>query len=284
MLDFLPQRIKNGLSYLNLQFVYELRLRVNNPTTVNYQGVYRYLGDYGITQTRENAVCCDTDDIANCVFSAGNYSVYSVEEQIKKGFITAKDGERIGLAGEFVFEKGQPLAIRNFTSLCIRVPHEIIGAGAEIYQRCMCGIIKNILICSPPGIGKTTILRDLARIIAEKTQKNLLICDERGEIAVGQVGESIDILKYADKKTAFESGIRAMRPDIIVTDELSPSDYQSIERAVYAGVKVLASAHFSEFLHIQKPFLELFDLFVILDGAKVGAIKGIYDKTGAEIL
>lgn len=284
MLDFLPQRIKNGLSYLNLQFVYELRLRVNNPTTVNYQGVYRYLGDCGITQTRENAIYCDTDDIADCVFIAGNYSVYSVEEQIKKGFITAKDGERIGLAGEFVFEKGQPLAIRNFTSLCIRVPHEIIGAGAEIYQRCMRGIINNILICSPPGIGKTTILRDLARIIGEKTQKNLLICDERGEIAIGQVGESIDILKYADKKTAFESGIRAMRPDIIVTDELSTSDCQSIERAVYAGVKVLASAHFSDFLHIQKPFLELFDLFVILDEAKIGAIKGIYDKTGAEIL
>lgn len=283
MLDFLPERIKNGLSYLNLQFVYELRLRANNPTTINYKGTYRYLGDYGLCERKENAIACDRGDIADCVFSAGNYSVYSVEEQIKQGFITAKDGERIGLAGEFVYDKGQPLALRNFTSLCVRVPHEVVGCGEQIYTACMQDGLKNLLICSPPGLGKTTILRDLARLVSTKTKKNLLICDERGEIATGQVEESCDILKYADKKTAFESGIRAMRPDIIVTDEISANDCVSVERAVWAGVKVLASAHFSCIQAVKSPFLELFDRFVILNECEIGKIKGIYDSSGVQL-
>lgn len=278
MLDFLPQRVKNGVSHINLQFVYELRLRTNSPTTVNYKGEYRYLGDYGLTEQKDNAIICDTDDIADCVFRAGNYSVYSVEEQIKKGFITAQNGERIGLAGEYVFEKGQPLALRNFTSLCIRVPHEVVGCGQDIYQKCMQEDIKSVLICSPPGLGKTTILRDLARIISENTLKNLLICDERGEISAGKLGLSCDILKFSDKKTAFEAGIRAMRPDIIVTDELSPSDCESVQRAVYAGVKVLASAHFSDIQSIEKPFVGLFERYILLNESKIGQIKGIYGK------
>ena len=282
MLDFLPQRIKNGLLHLNLQFVYELRLRVNQPTMVNYQGNYRYLSDYGLTERCENALICTVEDISDCVFVAGNYSVYSVEEQIKKGFITAKDGERIGLAGEYVFDKGQPLTLRNFTSLCIRVPHEIVGCGEEIYQRCMRDEVNNVLICAPPGLGKTTILRDLARRISESSYKNILICDERGEIATGQMGKNCDVLRFSDKKTAFESGIRALRPDIIVTDELSPIDCESVERAIYAGVKVLASAHFSRFEDIKSPFFGLFDRYVMLDEMQIGSIKEIYDRNGVK--
>ena len=175
MLDFLPQNIKEGLSNVNLKLVYEVRLRTNQPVTVNFNGVYRYLGACGLTERRENALVCSVTDIADCVYRAGKYSVYSVEEQIKKGFITAENGVRIGLAGEFVFEKEKPLALRSFYSLCIRIPHEVIGCGEEIYQRCMSDRVHNVLIMSPPGLGKTTILRDISRIMSKKTKKNLLI-------------------------------------------------------------------------------------------------------------
>ena len=175
MLEFLPQNVKNGLKNLNVDMVYEIRLRADKPTTVNYAGRYRYLGECGLTERAENAVRCDMEEIANCVFRAGQYSVYAVEEQIKRGYITAIHGERVGLAGEYVLDKGQPLALRNFSSLCIRVPHEVVGCGAEIYKRCMQGEIKNVLIVSPPGLGKTTILRDLSRILSEKTRKNILV-------------------------------------------------------------------------------------------------------------
>ena len=282
MLEFLPQNVKNGLRRLNVERVYEIRLRADKPTTVNYAGQYRYLGEYGLTERVENAVRCDMDEIANCVFRAGQYSVYSVEDQIRRGYITALQGERIGLAGEYVLEKGQPLALRNFSSLCIRVPHEIIGCGMEIYGRCMRDQVRNVLIVSPPGLGKTTILRDLSRILSEKTKSNVLICDERGEISAGNTGETCDVLKFVDKSTAFEAGIRAMRPDIMITDELSSTDCAAIEKAIAAGIKVVASAHFSKMSHIKSPFLGLFERYVVLDEREIGKIKGVYDEEGRE--
>ena len=282
MLEFLPQNVKNGLRRLNVERVYEIRLRADKPTTINYAGQYRYLSEYGLTERAENAVWCDMEEIANCVFRAGQYSVYSVEEQIRRGYITANHGERVGLAGEYVLEKGQPLALRNFSSLCIRVPHEVVGCGVEIYRRCMREGLKNVLIVSPPGLGKTTILRDLSRILSEKTKGNVLICDERGEISAGNTGETCDVLKFLDKTTAFEAGIRAMRPDIMITDELSFTDCAAIEKAIAAGIKVVASAHFSKISHIKPPCLGLFERYVVLDEREIGKIKGIYDEKGRE--
>ncbi len=284
MLEFLPQNVKDALGYINGSYVYELRIRAEKPVRVNYQGIYRYLSAYGLTEHREKALLCTTEEIADCVFKAGKYSVYSVEEQLKQGFLTAEHGERIGISGEYVFEKGQPLALRNFTSLCIRVPHEIKGCAREVYQRCMSDRVRSVLLMSSPGLGKTTILRDLGRILSEPTKKNILICDERGEISSGELGDTCDVMRFSNKATAFEAGIRAMRPDIIITDELSVQDCVALEKAVAAGITVVASAHFSEFRHVGEPFTRLFERYVLLDEQKIGEIHAMYTREGQEVL
>ena len=275
--------LKNALTHLNINNVYELRLRAEQPVKINYKGTYRYLGQYGLTEQRKEALYCSREDIEDCVFKAGNCSVYSVEEQIKCGFITAKNGERIGLAGEYVFDKGLPLTIRNFTSLCIRVPHEVVGCANDVFQRCMSDKLKSTLICSPPGIGKTTFLRDLTRLIGQQYHYNLLICDERGEISSCGQGEDIDVLKFCNKSVAFEAGVRAMRPDVIITDELSIADIPAIERAVFSGIYVIASAHYDTFFNIDKRYLPLFKRFVFLNSQKIGEIHAIYNDNGEEI-
>ena len=284
MLSFLPKYIQNALKQVNLRYLYELRLRADKPIMVNFKGKYQYLSGVGVTDRKERALKCTMSDIEACVYRAGDFSIYSVEEQIKQGFLTAKGGIRLGLAGEYIFDKGKPLGIRHFTSLCIRIPHEIYGCAQEIYNRCMSDRIRNLLIASPPGLGKTTILRDLGRIIGEKTRKNILICDERGEISVGDIGESSDVVKYSDKTNAFEAGVRAMRPDIIITDELSESDCIALKKAMDAGVQVIATAHFRDIFSINEPFKGLFERFVLLDSQEIGKLKGIYNEMGEVVV
>ena len=268
---------------MNSTYVYELRLRANAPIRVNYKGKYEYLGAFGVVGQGNHALFCTIEDIEECVYRAGSYSVYSIEEQIKQGYITTIHGERIGLAGEYVFENGQAITLRKYTSLCVRVPHEIKGCGAQIYNRCMCDGVHSLLLMSPPGIGKTTILRDLGRIISEKTLKNVLICDERGEISFDKINFTCDIMKFADKTTAFDIGIRTMRPDVIITDELSIKDCKAVAKAVDAGICVLASAHFSSFERLGEDFKGIFDRYVLLSTHIIGEVHKIYDKMGKEM-
>lgn len=280
MLEFLPEYLKIALRNLNSMYVYEIRLRCNQPILINYKGYYVYLSNYGVTDKADKALQATKEDVDECIYRAGNFSVYSVEEQIKKGFLTAANGERIGIAGEYVYEKGKPLAIKNHTSLCIRVPHEIIGCAEKIYEICMRERVRSVLLGSSPGLGKTTILRDLARILSKNTRKNILVCDERGELSMGDLGYTSDIIRFADKKTVLESGIRAMRPDVIITDELSMDDYAALRKAVTAGVKVIASAHITKFSDVNCDFLSIFERFVFLDEVEIGKVTNIYDKEG----
>lgn len=283
MLEFLPQKLKNALKYVNANYVYELRLRADKPTTINYHGKYLFLMPYGVSDNVQNAICLSKSEIESVVYSAGKFSVYSIEEQIKQGFISAEGGVRIGIAGEYVLEKGQPLTIRNISSLCIRVPHEVIDAGKDIFTRYMSDRIVNVLVASLPGCGKTTILRDLARLISQTDRKNVLICDERGELSFKNVGDTCDILLYADKLMAFEAGIRAMRPDVIITDELSVKDVMVMDKLFGSGVQVIASIHAKEINQLPQNCFDSFDVIVFLKAGAIGEIEYIYEKRDGKL-
>ncbi len=272
MLDFLPNRIKNAVRHVNLNQLYELRIRAEKPLRANLSGMFRFLGETGAVISAKDALYPTAEEVENTLFAASGYSIYSVENQIRQGFITAKDGERLGLAGNFVYDGNGVLSVHAVTSLCVRIPHAIEGCAEEIYFRCFQSGICSVLLLSPPGEGKTTLLRDLSRLVCERTSLNVLVSDERGELSAGDLGNTSDCIRFADKLTAFTAGIRAMRPDVIVTDELLEEDYRAVKRAVEGGVTVFASAHLTRFEDIPN---KLFSRYVFLDGlGKAGKILG----------
>ena len=240
MLEFLPPRLQSALRHVNCNLLYELRVRADKPLRANFNGKFVWLGECGFCEEK-SALVPTQAEVEETLFAASEYSVYAVENQLRRGFVTAREGERVGIAGAYVYDEKGVLAVRGVTSLCIRIPHAIEGCAEEIYSACFQGGVQSVLLLAPPGEGKTTLLRDLCRLVCLRTKKNVLVSDERGELSAGDLGETADVIRFADKLTAFTAGIRAMRPDVIVTDELLPEDYAAVRRAAESGIAVPAS-------------------------------------------
>lgn len=278
-LYFLPSEIMSSLNNVNLNNLNEIRLRSGQPVIIQYSGEYKYINKYGISANCANPLICDSAEAVLNAAMSGNVYVYS--EQLKNGFITVDGGVRIGIAGEYVMQGHEIVTIKRITSLNIRIHHDVRGVADKIYGA-VCGRgIKNTLIYSPPGFGKTTLLRDLTRKISQNTDNNVLIFDERNEIAgvdgdgnAFDLGKGCDIVRGSNKITAFKNSIRVMRPDVIITDELyGDEDINAVKYAVDCGIAVLASSHT---IDRQKLKSMPFDLFVELYG--IGKEMVVYDK------
>ncbi len=176
-------------------------------------------------------------------------SMYAVQAEIKKGFVTLPDGSRVGLCGKCVTTNGKVEYIRDITSLNIRISREVKECATKIYSELLISD-KNILIMSPPGHGKTTFLRDLVRLASEDG-KNVVIIDERCEIApfvdgysIYDLGNNTDVLCDLPKSLGIDMALRTMNPQMIAVDEISTiDDFDAIIRAMYSGVKILATFH-----------------------------------------
>lgn len=277
-LDFLPAEVVQAVNSLNLNNLSEIRLRNGQPAVVEYNGRYSFLGKSGLTENAKYAVVCDS--VEKILSKAMQYSVYAYSEQLKRGFITV-GGARIGIAGEYVTEKGCVIAVRNPTSINVRIPHEVKNCSAEIYETLFRRGIKSTLVFSPPGYGKTTILRDLARKIGSQAGVNVLVFDERGELSAADgancafdLGKFTDVVRGSDKKSSFENAVRAMKPQVIITDELyGEVDEAAVRFVSECGIAVIASSHTTD-RRVLKRFP--FEYFVELTGIAQRPL--IYDK------
>lgn len=272
-LSFLPQQVLGALLNLNLNLLTELRLRSGKPVIAGYGGKYLYVHSGGVSAAAAGAVICP--DVAPILNAAMGGCVYSYSEQLKEGFVTLESGIRIGVAGEYVSEGGKVKTIARPTSLNVRIPHDVVGCADTLYDYMSGEGTFSMLLYSKPGGGKTTMLRDLTRQISANNNLNVLVLDVRSEIAAGyDLGDKVDVVKSCDKLSAAESAIRAMKPDVLVTDELyGQSDVAAVQFARDCGIDVIASSHVCNRSVLSRlPF----ECFAELRGINRGQV--IYDK------
>lgn len=268
----------------NLQ---EIRIRAGQPVIFVQNGEETFLYEK-IT----------IKDIKSMIEAACGYSGYAYEEEIIRGYITIEGGHRVGLTGRAVL-KGQELqTIKHVSALNIRVAHPIIGCAEKwksyLYQE---GRPCHVLIISPPGCGKTTLLRDMIRIFSEGDEKHtgltVGVVDERSEIAgtyrgmaAHDLGIRTDVMDGCPKTLGMEMLLRTMSPKVLAVDEIGTGDVPAIENALRCGCRMLATLH-GECMedYFGKPgFVSLvkeqvFERYIFLKpGQKPGKIVAIYGK------
>ena len=243
ILNRLPDSISYELSLLPAEVIdslEEIRLRCGQRGSIHFSGKEKSL-----------TKLISKEDLLHTLNNLIKHSYYAYEEDLAKGFVTISGGHRVGICGKAVIKDGEPTLIKEISSMNIRFAKEIIGCANSIIPR----IIRdnrplNTLIVSPPGCGKTTLLRDIARILSIRNIK-VAICDERSEIAgmynsisSFNLGPRVDILDGCDKTHGIPMLIRSMSPDVIITDEIGkPTDINSIIQCKNAGVKLITSIH-----------------------------------------
>ena len=286
----LPDNFHKILSEkVNMRAVNEIRLRADRPVVVNVSGKNFYLSENGVTSNVHGALYASKIIIEDVIFRASECSIYSVNEQIKKGFIITDEAVRIGIGGNLIEENGRIKTMTNFTSCNIRVPHVVKNCCLTAFPFIVNeNGVENTLIISPPACGKTTFLRDFVYQLSERNLPyNVLLLDERGELDCGINSKYTDRIAFSTKKVGFENGIRALSPDIIVTDEVGQEeDIDAIRYASSCGVKILASTHADSMeTFCKKPLFQeiikekIFKRFVLLSKRNgPGTFEGIYNE------
>ena len=229
----------------------DIRLRLNRPLTISARdGVYFPSNDGGLLQALpDKAVIITKADLIDRFNRICRYSVYSVQNEIINGFVTVSGGHRAGVCGTAVVDSGKIVNVRDISSINLRIAREVKGCADKLISQIE-NMQNGVLICGEPCSGKTTILRDLARYISEKENKNISLIDERGELAAPVCGVNQNDVGLCDvfcgypKHKAVEQALRCMSPEYIICDEIGTAeDLKAVESCVNSGVSVIAALH-----------------------------------------
>ncbi|MBE7038547.1 MAG: stage III sporulation protein AA [Ruminococcaceae bacterium] len=269
-------------AYLNN--LHEIRIGINKPVMLVFDGKVYFLDkNYNLTKSYKNCLIIEQAEIEKTLEFMTKSSVYAAIDDLKKGFLTISGGYRVGICGRCVFDNDKISYIKNISYLNIRIKREVKGCAEKIIQKIINGDdIKNTLIAGRVKSGKTTLIRDIARILSDSFSKKVSIADERGEIAaldngsaLNDVGILTSVMEFCPKIKAMTMLIRSMSPDVIITDEIgSDEDIIAIKKALLSGVKIITTIH-ADKKEDLKMYENIFDIIVILDGDKKGEIKEI---------
>lgn len=254
LVSVFPTSIRPRMRKINWDGLEEIRVRIGWPVELIYGNHNEWLGNYDSMIDRK---CLD--EMLNYITG---YSIYAMDEEIKQGYITFSGGHRIGITGHATYETLRDSKDLRITSIVdigglnIRIAHERKGCAKRIVPYLRKGEgIYNTLIFAAPGVGKTTYLRDIIRILSEGDEGHsglkISVIDERSEIAAcvdgkpqNDLGKRTDVLDACPKELGMKMVLRTMSPDVIAVDELGKeNEFMLLEQMQCSGVKLLGSIH-----------------------------------------
>lgn len=236
----------------------EVRLVAGSPIWLLLAGGEGFVDATGrLVASPGQAPAVTAAEVAGCLERMTASSWYAVQEQARQGFLTLPGGHRVGLAGEVQVEGGRVERFRKVRGLVIRRARPVSGGAIPLLPWLVepgrpGPRLASTLLIGAPASGKTTLLRDLARLASTGVTGTLVpqrvaVVDERGELAAGgafDLGPRTAVLEHCPKDAGIALALRALSPEVLVTDELGgPGDAAAVAEATHAGVTVVATAH-----------------------------------------
>lgn len=317
IVNLFPVRLRQILEALPLDFarLEEIRLRCGQPILfriagkemgITGSGDLTELGSSGKLENWEKLEKIREKELKDTLEIMGGFSLYAAEEELRQGFFTVRGGHRIGVAGRVILKDRQITGLKAASFLNVRVAHEIKGCADQVLPFLYVnGKFVSTLIVSPPGCGKTTLLRDLIRQVSDgSSQKagkcsfagvNVGVADERSELGAcyqgvpqNDLGMRTDVLDGCPKSEGMLMLIRSMAPAVVAVDEIGgKEDIKAVEYVRNCGCALAATAHGNslEELKERAGFRELleektFERLVFLSRKREcrGKVEVVYDS------